>query len=83
MGSSRRTVPGLLVCLWFASYAHSILQCLDALHKNRIIHCDLKPENILLKQQGRSGIKVMILAPVITSTGGSTHTSIPFLPGRK
>lgn len=39
-------------------FAHSILQCLDALHKNRIIHCDLKPENILLKQQGRSGIKV-------------------------
>lgn len=40
-------------------FAHSILQCLDALHKNKIIHCDLKPENILLKQQGRSGIKVI------------------------
>ncbi|CAK8690156.1 unnamed protein product [Clavelina lepadiformis] len=40
-------------------FAHSILQCLDALHGNRIIHCDLKPENILLKQQGRSGIKVI------------------------
>ncbi|XP_018585267.2 dual specificity tyrosine-phosphorylation-regulated kinase 2-like [Scleropages formosus] len=40
-------------------FAHSILQCLDCLHKNRIIHCDLKPENILLKQQGRSGIKVI------------------------
>lgn len=40
-------------------FAHSILQCLDALQKNRIIHCDLKPENILLKQQGRSGIKVI------------------------
>ncbi|XP_061815713.1 dual specificity tyrosine-phosphorylation-regulated kinase 2 isoform X1 [Nerophis lumbriciformis] len=40
-------------------FAHSILQCLDSLHKNRIIHCDLKPENILLKQQGRSGIKVI------------------------
>ncbi|XP_037551949.1 dual specificity tyrosine-phosphorylation-regulated kinase 2 [Nematolebias whitei] len=40
-------------------FAHSILQCLDALHKNHIIHCDLKPENILLKQQGRSGIKVI------------------------
>ncbi|KAK3587103.1 hypothetical protein CHS0354_023557 [Potamilus streckersoni] len=40
-------------------FAHSILQCLDALYKNRIIHCDLKPENILLKQQGRSGIKVI------------------------
>lgn len=40
-------------------FAHSILQCLDALYKNRIIHCDLKPENVLLKQQGRSGIKVI------------------------
>ncbi|XP_056878388.1 dual specificity tyrosine-phosphorylation-regulated kinase 2 isoform X1 [Takifugu flavidus] len=40
-------------------FAYSILQCLDLLHKNRIIHCDLKPENILLKQQGRSGIKVI------------------------
>lgn len=40
-------------------FAHSMLQCLDALHRNRIIHCDLKPENVLLKQQGRSGIKVI------------------------
>ncbi|XP_046882036.1 dual specificity tyrosine-phosphorylation-regulated kinase 3 isoform X2 [Hypomesus transpacificus] len=40
-------------------FAHSILQCLDALNRHRIIHCDLKPENILLKQQGRSGIKVI------------------------
>lgn len=40
-------------------FAHSILQCLEALHHNKIIHCDLKPENILLKQQGRSGIKVI------------------------
>lgn len=39
-------------------FAHSLLQCLDALSKFKIIHCDLKPENILLKQQGRSGIKV-------------------------
>uniref|UniRef100_UPI00358F0871 dual specificity tyrosine-phosphorylation-regulated kinase 2-like isoform X1 n=2 Tax=Myxine glutinosa TaxID=7769 RepID=UPI00358F0871 len=40
-------------------FAHSILTCLQVLYKNRIIHCDLKPENILLKQQGRSGIKVI------------------------
>lgn len=39
-------------------FAHSLLQCLDALYKNKIIHCDMKPENVLLKQQGRSGIKV-------------------------
>jgi len=40
-------------------FAHSVLQCLDALHRNRIIHCDLKPENVLLKQLGRSGVKVI------------------------
>ncbi|CAL4061278.1 unnamed protein product, partial [Meganyctiphanes norvegica] len=39
-------------------FAHSLLLCLDALYKNKIIHCDMKPENVLLKQQGRSGIKV-------------------------
>lgn len=39
-------------------FAHSLLQCLEALARNRIIHCDMKPENVLLKQQGRSGIKV-------------------------
>lgn len=40
-------------------FSHSLLQCLDALHKNKIIHCDMKPENVLLKQQGRSGLKVI------------------------
>ncbi|CAB4058041.1 DYRK2_3_4 [Lepeophtheirus salmonis] len=40
-------------------FAHSLLQCLDLLYRSRIIHCDLKPENVLLKQQGRSGIKVI------------------------
>jgi len=42
-------------------FAHSLLQCLDALAKNKIIHCDMKPENVLLKQQGRSGIKVILV----------------------
>ena len=40
-------------------FAYSILKCLEALRENRIIHCDLKPENVLLKQQSRSGIKVI------------------------
>lgn len=39
-------------------FSHSLLQCLNALYRNKIIHCDMKPENVLLKQQGRSGIKV-------------------------
>ncbi|KAL1492837.1 hypothetical protein ABEB36_011019 [Hypothenemus hampei] len=38
-------------------FCHSLLLCLDALNRNRIIHCDMKPENVLLKQQGRSGLK--------------------------
>ena len=46
-------------------FAHSLLQCLDLLYRNKIIHCDMKPENVLLKQQGRSGIKV----------GTETHTT--------
>lgn len=40
-------------------FAYSILKCLEALYANKIIHCDLKPENVLLKQQTRSGIKVI------------------------
>ncbi|KAG9509156.1 Succinyl-CoA:3-ketoacid coenzyme A transferase 1, mitochondrial [Fragariocoptes setiger] len=40
-------------------FTYSMLKCLEALHENRIIHCDLKPENVLLKQQSRSGIKVI------------------------
>lgn len=46
-------------------FAHSLLQCLDALAKNKIIHCDMKPENVLLKQQGRSGIKVRVISSII------------------
>jgi serine/threonine protein kinase len=40
-------------------FAGQILVCLRSLKKLRIIHCDLKPENILLKQQHKSGIKVI------------------------
>ncbi|KAI6228860.1 Dual-specificity kinase [Aphelenchoides fujianensis] len=40
-------------------FAHSMLQCLELLHKNRLIHCDLKPENVLLKNPNRSSIKVL------------------------
>lgn len=40
-------------------FTFAIVKCLQALSKYDIIHCDLKPENILLKQQNRSGIKVI------------------------
>jgi dual specificity tyrosine-phosphorylation-regulated kinase 2/3/4 len=40
-------------------FAIQILQALYFLAKHHIIHCDLKPENILLKEEGKSGIKVI------------------------
>ncbi|KAM4703222.1 dual specificity tyrosine-phosphorylation-regulated kinase 2-like, partial [Rhinophrynus dorsalis] len=40
-------------------FAVSILQCLNVLHRNKIMHCDLKPDNIVLKTEGRYGIKVI------------------------
>ncbi|XP_076878123.1 dual specificity tyrosine-phosphorylation-regulated kinase 4 isoform X2 [Brachyhypopomus gauderio] len=40
-------------------FAHSLLKCLQMLHREKIIHCDLKPENILLCQRGQGNIKVV------------------------
>lgn len=40
-------------------FAIQILNALNFLQKNNIIHCDLKPENILLKCANKSGIKVI------------------------
>jgi len=40
-------------------FALNIILCLDALNRNKIIHCDLKPENVLLKTKDKSGIKVI------------------------
>lgn len=40
-------------------FAHSMLQCLELLQQNHLIHCDLKPENVLLKTPNRSSIKVI------------------------
>ena len=54
-------------------FAHSLLQCLDLLYRNKIIHCDMKPENVLLKQQGRSGIKVSFcVSPMILRFNGTS-----------
>ncbi|CAD8052525.1 unnamed protein product [Paramecium primaurelia] len=40
-------------------FAIQILNALNFLSKHKIIHCDLKPENILLKQENKSGIKII------------------------
>ncbi|KAL0962875.1 hypothetical protein UPYG_G00346630 [Umbra pygmaea] len=40
-------------------FAHSLLKCLQMLHKEKIIHCDLKPENIVLSHKGQGEIKVI------------------------
>ncbi|KAI1732841.1 protein kinase domain-containing protein [Ditylenchus destructor] len=40
-------------------FAYSMLQCLELLNRNHLIHCDLKPENVLLKTPNRSSIKVI------------------------
>ncbi|CAD8143657.1 unnamed protein product [Paramecium octaurelia] len=40
-------------------FAIQILNALNFLNKHKIIHCDLKPENILLKQENKSGIKII------------------------
>ncbi|VDD78577.1 unnamed protein product [Mesocestoides corti] len=40
-----------------SKFAHSILICLDKLHRNEIIHCDFKPIKIRLKQQRQSETK--------------------------
>jgi dual specificity tyrosine-phosphorylation-regulated kinase 2/3/4 len=40
-------------------FAIQILQALHFFKRQKIIHCDLKPENILLKEENKSGIKVI------------------------
>lgn len=40
-------------------FASSIIQCLELLHRNHLIHCDLKPENVLLRSPNRTAIKVI------------------------
>ncbi|KAF7258904.1 hypothetical protein EG68_03941 [Paragonimus skrjabini miyazakii] len=49
-GLSQETVSG---------FARGILECLELLYRNNIIHCDLKPENILLRRSARCSIKVI------------------------
>uniref|UniRef100_A0AC34FA27 Dual-specificity kinase n=1 Tax=Panagrolaimus sp. ES5 TaxID=591445 RepID=A0AC34FA27_9BILA len=40
-------------------FVHSIILCLELLHRNNIIHSDLKPENILLYSSNRCCLKVI------------------------
>lgn len=39
--------------------AIQVLQGLIFLNKHSIIHCDLKPENILLKQENKTGVRII------------------------
>jgi len=39
--------------------AIQVLQGLLFFNKYNIIHCDLKPENILLKQENKTGVKII------------------------
>ncbi|KAL0220048.1 hypothetical protein P9112_005701 [Eukaryota sp. TZLM1-RC] len=41
------------------SFTIQLLQCLQLLYKNSIIHCDLKPENCLFLKSSKSLIKVI------------------------
>ena len=38
--------------------AQQVLECLQFLLRQRIVHCDLKPENILLVERGKTAVKV-------------------------
>ncbi|KAI8597376.1 dual specificity tyrosine-phosphorylation-regulated kinase 4-like protein [Dissophora ornata] len=40
-------------------FCTQLLQSLDLLTKNNVVHCDLKPENVLLKHPTKSSIKVI------------------------
>jgi dual specificity tyrosine-phosphorylation-regulated kinase 2/3/4 len=40
-------------------FAIQMLQALNFMRDENIIHCDMKPENILLKSKDKSGIKVI------------------------
>lgn len=40
-------------------FAIQILNSLNFLYRQKIIHCDIKLENIVLKAWGKSGIKVV------------------------
>ena len=40
-------------------FAIQILQALKFQRDQKIVHCDLKPENILLKEENKSGIKII------------------------
>ncbi|KAF9105285.1 hypothetical protein BGX27_009703 [Mortierella sp. AM989] len=40
-------------------FCTQLLQSLELLNRNNVVHCDLKPENVLLKHSTKSSIKVI------------------------
>lgn len=59
-------------------FAYQLLQVLkqNELNRPQIIHCDLKPENVLLKDQNRSGIRVIDFGSACYHTGNPRHKYI-------
>ena len=44
-----------------AKFSVQILQALDFLSSQIIVHCDIKPENIMLREKNKLGVKVIDL----------------------
>jgi len=40
-------------------FAFQILNSLNFIHKEGVIHCDIKPENIVMRNWGKTGVKLI------------------------
>lgn len=55
------------------SIAKNVLECLDLMASNKIIHCDLKSENIILAAEGSFDVKVIEFGLARFSTENQDH----------